>query len=77
MDKLKIVHGEPIRVTLEPGQYGRCNCKRSSNYPFCDGSHRGSDIEPTRFVIKERQEVALCNCGRSNNQPFCDGSHRK
>lgn len=65
----------PYAVELAPGDYWWCACGRSSRQPFCDGSHKGSGIEPVKFSATEAQRVWLCGCKRSTGQPFCDGSH--
>ena len=65
----------PYAVELAPGDYWWCACGRSSRQPFCDGSHKGSGIEPVKFSVTEAQRVWLCGCKRSTGQPFCDGSH--
>ena len=36
----------PIRMEMEPGTYYWCSCGKSSNQPFCDGSHKGSSFSP-------------------------------
>ena len=38
---------EPIKVLLEEGKtYWWCSCGKSSNQPFCDGSHLGTSFAP-------------------------------
>ncbi len=63
-------------LKLEAADYYWCACGKSSNQPFCDGSHRGSGITPVAFKIEEAREVWLCNCKHSANKPYCDGTHR-
>jgi CDGSH-type Zn-finger protein len=65
----------PAELELEPGEYWWCSCGRSMTQPFCDGSHEGTDMEPTSFVIAEKTTVWLCNCKHTKDKPFCDGSH--
>lgn len=76
MDKPIIAEKAPKMMTLEVGTYYWCACGRSKNQPFCDGSHKGTDIAPLAFDIKEKKDVWLCQCKHSTNKPFCDGSHR-
>ena len=73
MNDMNTEAGMPIVITLEPGTYYRCTCGKSQNLPFCDGSHRGSEIIPIRFEVKERQKVYLCSCGKTGKPPYCDG----
>ncbi len=66
----------PAVLELDPGTYFWCSCGRSSNQPFCDGSHRGTGLTPLKFELSERKKVALCQCKATANPPYCDGSHR-
>jgi CDGSH-type Zn-finger protein len=65
----------PFVDQCEPGKYAWCCCGRSATYPYCDGSHRGSDVSPIKVTFSEPRTVVWCACGASNNKPFCDGSH--
>jgi CDGSH-type Zn-finger protein len=67
----------PYAVELAPGDYWWCACGRSKRQPFCDGSHKGTGIEPVKLTIGEAQRVWLCGCKHSQGKPFCDGSHSK
>ena len=67
----------PYAVELAPGDYWWCACGLSKRQPFCDGSHKGTGIEPVRFSVTEAQKVWLCGCKRSASKPFCDGSHTR
>ena len=67
----------PYAVELAPGEYWWCACGQSQRQPFCDGSHKGSGIEPQKFSVTEAQKVWLCGCKHSAGKPFCDGSHSK
>ncbi len=77
-DKLtRIAQKAPYAVAVEAGkEYYWCACGRSANQPFCDGSHKGSGIEPVRFVADESKTVWLCGCKATHNQPYCDGTHK-
>ena len=65
----------PAVMKLDQGEYWWCSCGKSSNQPFCDGSHKGTTFTPRKVEIKQTQNVALCNCKHSQNGPFCDGAH--
>lgn len=68
----------PYAVDVEEGQtYYWCACGKSSNQPFCDGSHQGSEFEPVAFTAEKTDRVYLCGCKKTANQPICDGTHNK
>lgn len=68
---------KPMAAELEAGEeYHWCSCGRSSNQPFCDGSHRGTDLVPKSFTADTGGEAYLCLCKQTRNPPYCDGSHK-
>jgi len=78
MQKPIISDNKPKAVTLEKGEeYYFCTCGRSSNQPFCDGSHAGTEFSPKGFTAEESGESYLCACKHTANAPFCDGSHKE
>ena len=54
-----------------------CMCGLSKNGPFCDGSHRSTDITPKVISFEEDKTLYVCGCQQSANKPFCDGTHTK
>ena len=68
---------KPYKVELEAGTYWWCACGRSKTQPFCDGSHKETDITPVEFIIEEKKTVWLCGCRKSGSKPMCDGTHKK
>ncbi len=56
--------------------YAWCACGLSEKQPFCDGSHKGTGIEPVLYRAETAgEEVLFCGCKHSHNKPFCDGAH--
>jgi len=50
MSKPKIADRKPIKVELSKGdEQFWCACGLSNSQPYCDGSHRTTDITPLRF----------------------------
>ncbi len=78
MNKPVIANNKPVAVNLEENeQYFFCTCGRSTNQPFCDGSHAGTDFKPMAFTAGKTEQAYLCACKHSSNQPFCDGTHKQ
>ena len=75
MTEPTVAQKSPYAVELAPGDYWWCACGQSKRQPFCDGSHKGSGIDPMKFTVTEAQRVWLCGRKRSAGKPFCDGSH--
>lgn len=78
MSKPIIAAITPKKVTLAKAQdYYFCTCGRSSNQPFCDGSHAGTDFKPKMFTAESSGDAFLCQCKHTANAPYCDGSHKQ
>ena len=43
--------------------------------PFCDGSHKGTEFTPFKYLAEQSKKVFFCSCKQTNDQPLCDGSH--
>jgi glutamate synthase domain-containing protein 2/CDGSH-type Zn-finger protein len=71
----KVAAKQPVQIDLDKGEHYWCACGHSNSQPFCDGSHRGTGIEPLAFTVDEAQEGYLCMCKHTKNPPFCDGRH--
>ena len=71
-----VADNKPVSVQLTAGeeQYW-CACGRSSNQPFCDGSHAGTVFTPLGFTPEIDGEAFLCACKRTGTPPYCDGTH--
>ncbi len=78
MSTPRIADRKPMKVALEKGEERFwCACGTSKTQPFCDGSHRTTDITPKAFVAEESGDAYLCMCKHSKNAPYCDGTHAK
>lgn len=77
-DSPVIAQKSPYPVEVEEGKtYFWCACGRSKNQPFCDGSHKETDITPMKYTAEETKKIFFCGCKQSANKPFCDGTHNK
>lgn len=75
MSEAKVHDTKPMVMKIDAGKHFYCACGRSSNQPFCDGSHKETSITPMVFEIEEPRTVAMCMCRTTGTPPFCDGSH--
>ena len=78
MSKPTVADNKPVPVELKAGEeYHFCTCGRSSNQPFCDGSHAGTGLSPLEFVPTRTRTYYLCCCKQSAKAPICDGTHNR
>src|ERR1700722_11049539 len=68
MSEPHVFQKSPIVQKVEPGTYWWCACGRSKGQPFCDGSHKGTGLGPTKVEITEAKTVAWCGCKHSANK---------
>ncbi len=62
-------------VAVESGKtYWWCSCGLSKQQPFCDGSHKVTQITPMKYKAAESGTRSFCVCKRTQTPPFCDGS---
>jgi CDGSH-type Zn-finger protein len=71
-----IAQKSPYVLDLDAGTYWWCACGKSTDQPFCDGSHEGTGISPVLLEMKEKGQVRFCGCKHSKNAPRCDGTHK-
>ncbi|GAB4328973.1 MAG: hypothetical protein Kow0074_25200 [Candidatus Zixiibacteriota bacterium] len=67
---------KPYVIEEQPRKVAWCQCGRSTNQPYCDGSHKATDIRPIIIELTEAKRVSWCGCKQSGNKPFCDGTHK-
>lgn len=68
----------PYEIEVEAGRkYFWCACGRSQKQPFCDGSHKGTGLEPKAYQSDKAKKVYFCGCKASGKKPLCDGTHNK
>ena len=73
-----IAQKAPYPVEVEAGKsYWWCACGKSARQPFCDGSHKGTGLQPVKFEVPEKKTIWWCQCKHTANPPLCDGSHKK
>ena len=66
----------PFAVEVEEGRdYWWCACGLSANQPFCDGSHKATDLTPVKYAATKSRTVFFCGCKATGKAPLCDGSH--
>jgi CDGSH-type Zn-finger protein len=67
----------PYSQVVEAGKtYYWCACGRSTNQPFCDGSHKAVGMAPVAYKAEKDATAWFCGCKQSKNAPMCDGTHR-
>lgn len=78
MLKGQIAQKGPYRVEVEAGKtYFWCACGRSQNQPFCDGSHKVTELTPVRWKADASGTRWFCGCKQTDTRPLCDGTHKK
>ena len=73
-----IAQKAPFGVDVEEGKsYWWCSCGLSTEQPFCDGSHKGTGLEPMKYSAEKSATVYFCGCKNTKGLPLCDGTHSK
>ncbi len=76
MSEAKSTQNSPYVVEEEPRRIAWCACGLSEKQPYCDGSHKTTDLTPIVVELSEAKKVAWCGCRQSGNKPYCDGTHK-
>jgi CDGSH-type Zn-finger protein len=77
MSEPVIAQKAPFPVEVKAGEaYFWCACGKSQKQPFCDGSHKGSDFTPVKYVAEKDGKAWFCGCKHSKTPQLCDGSHK-
>ena len=67
----------PYKIDAQAGQtLFFCSCGQTKNPPYCDGSHKGTGLQPVKLEVEEKKTIWWCQCKHSANPPLCDGSHK-
>lgn len=77
MSEQEIPQKGPYIEECEPGTYYWCSCAKSSDQPFCDGSHKGTQYSPLPHEVTTTETLGWCGCKRTKTPPFCDGTHNR
>tara|TARA_S200000501_G_scaffold129391_1_gene122265 strand:+ start:133 stop:372 length:240 start_codon:yes stop_codon:yes gene_type:complete len=73
-----IAQKAPFGVDVEEGKsYWWCSCGLSAEQPFCDGSHKGTGLEPMKYNAENSATIYFCGCKNTKGSPLCDGTHSK
>lgn len=74
----RVAQRGPYAVEVEAGKTSYwCACGRSSQQPFCDGSHKDTGFRPIKYQAEKTGTVYFCGCKHSAKAPLCDGSHNR
>ena len=59
MGEPKIAAKRPAVIELDAGTYYWCQCGQSTNQPFCDGSHQGTEFMPVELTLDEKKTESV------------------
>lgn len=76
MSQPEIANTMPYPTEVEKDKtYYWCACGKSNKQPFCDGSHKDTEITPIAYTAPKNKIVFFCGCKQSAKAPICDGTH--
>jgi CDGSH iron-sulfur domain-containing protein 3 len=65
----QIAQKAPFPVDVEAGKtYWWCACGQSKKQPFCDGSHKTTDIVPVAWTADKTGKSFFCGCKQSKTE---------
>jgi len=67
--------GAPLHRIHRGETYAWCACGLSRNQPFCDGSHKGSDVKPLTYTAGVSYKLVFCGRKISAWAPIYNGTH--
>jgi CDGSH-type Zn-finger protein len=59
MSEPKIVDKKPVVLELEPKTYYWCTCGESTNQPYCNGAHKGTEFTPLALSDRNQESCTL------------------
>ncbi len=71
-----IAQKSPFGTEVEEGKsYWWCARGLSKEQPFCDGSHKGTGLEPSKYAAEKSGIVCSYGCKNTKDTSLCDGTH--
>ena len=72
MAEPNIAQKAPFPVDVTAGKkYFWCACGKSTNQPFCDGSHSDTEFTPLAYEADKDRTLYFCGCKRTAGAPLC------
>ena len=62
MSKVVTAQKFPYVLKGEKKKYYWCACGKSTNQPFCDGSHKGTDFSPIVNAVSSKRSICAFDC---------------
>ncbi len=56
---------EPFVLQLDAGTHWLCSCGESKNTPYCDGSHKGTGLQPLALELEASSKVEISGAVRT------------
>lgn len=49
----------PVILKLDAGTHWLCTCGQSKNFPYCDGGHQGTGLQPLALELDTTKVVEI------------------